>query len=113
MSKDPKIYLEHILECINLIEEYIKGKTKKDFFNTIQIQDAVIRRIEIIGEAVRNLPDDFKTKNIEVPWKKISGMRDILIHKYFGVDLELTWEVVKRDLNDLKKKIIKIKEKMN
>lgn len=72
------------------------------------MQDAIIRRIEIIGVAVKNIPDDFKKTNTEIPWKQITGMRDILIHQYFGVDLDLTWEVVKKDLPKLKKQIIAI-----
>ncbi len=60
MKKDPKIFIEHILECIEQIEKYIEGITKNEFFNSLQLQDAVIRRIEIIGEAVKNIPVEIK-----------------------------------------------------
>lgn len=71
----------------------------------MQIQDAVVRRIEIIGEAVRNLPNDFKESNPKTPWLDIADMRNKLIHEYFDVDLELVWEVIKKDLPELKKQI--------
>lgn len=112
MNKDVKIFIEHILECINLIEEYTNNKTKVDFFKSIQLQDSVIRRIEIIGEATKNIPEEIKVKYSEVPWKEIADMRNILIHEYFGIDLELTWEVVVKDIPDLKNKMIKIKKEL-
>lgn len=112
MKKEPKVFIEHIIECIELIENYAKGKTKEDFLNSTQLQDAIIRRIEIIGEAVKNLAEEFKNNYPEIPWRKIAGTRDMLVHEYFGIDLELTWEVVQRDIPDLKRKILKIKVAM-
>ena len=111
MKKDIKIFLEYILESINLIEEYVKDKNKNDFVKSIQLQDSVIRRIEIIGEAIKNVPSVFKEKYPQIPWKQITGMRDILIHQYFGVDLNLTWEVIIKELPKLKKEIININKK--
>ena len=113
MKKDVKIFLEHIIESINLIEEYIKGKNKSDFLASTQLQDAVIRRIEVIGEAIKNIPEETKDIHSDIPWKKIIGMRDILIHQYFGVDLNLTWEVVEKDIPMLKEQIVSIKNRFS
>jgi uncharacterized protein with HEPN domain len=105
MDKNFKIFLEHILESINYIQEFAKGKTKKDFDSSVQMQDAIIRRIEIIGEATKNLPDDFKLSAPQVPWRKMAGMRDNLIHEYFGIDKAEVWQTVKNDIPMLKKDI--------
>lgn len=109
MRKDPKIFIEHVLECIGRIEEYTKGVTKDEFFNSPQLQDAIIRRIEVIGEAVKNIPGEIKDKYTDIPWRRIAGMRDILIHDYFGVDLGLTWKVAKEEILVLKMGITEVK----
>jgi len=109
MKKDPKVFIEHILECINLIKDYTKDTEKEKFLVSKQLQDAVIRRIEIIGEAVKNVPQAIKDKSTSIPWKRIASMRDILVHEYFGVDIELTWKVVKTELAELEKQILKIR----
>jgi uncharacterized protein with HEPN domain len=106
--KRDKIFIQHILESINLIEQYIEDKDQEDFLNIRQLQDSIIRRIEIIGEAVKNLTDDFKVKYNEISWREIAGMRDILIHQYFGIDLNLTWKTIKEDLPQLKENLNKI-----
>ncbi len=109
-KKESSIFLEHILESIKDIESYSKDISKKKFFNDRQLQDAIVRRVEIIGEAVKNIPDNVKNKYVTVSWKEIIGTRDIFIHQYFGIDLEIVWNIVKKDLPDLKKKIKKILE---
>ena len=110
MKKDPLVFITHIIECIELIEKYIKGKTKKEFLQDIQLQDSVIRRIEIIGEATKNIPNALKDKYPDIPWKRIAGMRDILVHDYLGIDLNLTWGVAKKEIPKLKNNILKIKK---
>jgi uncharacterized protein with HEPN domain len=110
-KKDPKIFLEHILESIGEIENNIEGMSEVKFSKSITIQDATVRRLEIIGEAVRNIPDSFRKKHVKVPWKKIAGLRDVLIHEYFGVDMELVWKITNKDIPKLKKQIIHLLEK--
>jgi uncharacterized protein with HEPN domain len=112
VKKDPLIFLEHILESIGIIDGYVRGTTREEFLSSTKTQDAVIRRIEIIGEAAKNLPEDIKRAHPDIPWRRMSGMRDILIHGYFGVDLGLTWKVANEEIRDLRKKIEKVKKDM-
>lgn len=106
-KKDPKIFLVHVLESIERIEEDIRGLSEEKFSRSATIQDAVVRRLEIIGEAVRNLPESFRKKHVDVPWRKIAGMRDVLIHEYFGVDMGLVWKIANKDVSKLKKQVEK------
>jgi uncharacterized protein with HEPN domain len=106
--KDPPVFLEHVLESIQFVREYTASITKEEFKASRQVQDAVIRRLEIIGEAVKNLPPDFRQAHGDVAWKSFAGLRDVLIHEYFGVDLDLTWTTVQDDLPNLEKQIIGI-----
>ena len=108
MKKDPQIFLKHILESIEWIEKDTKGMSKEDFLENVPMQDAVVRRIEIIGEAIRNLPPGLKKENSDVSWQDIMDMRNKIIHEYFGVDLELVWEVVKKDVPELKEQVKRI-----
>jgi len=94
MKKNPIIYIQHIAECISKIREYTKDLDEIGFLENSLVQDAVIRNFEIIGEATKNLDADFRLKYSEIEWKKISGMRDKLIHDYIGVDLWAVWGVI-------------------
>ena len=106
MTKHKSIpYLEHMADAIKDIESFTKGLTKSQFLKNKLRQSAVIRQLEIIGEASKNLPENFRENYSEVEWKKIAGTRDKIIHHYFGVDLNTVWDIVKKDLPDLKRKI--------
>lgn len=111
MKKDPRIFLKHIVESIEAIEGHLVEITKEEFGKNLTIQDAAIRRIEIIGEAVKNLPTEFKRNHPEIKWREIAGMRDKLIHEYFGISLNIVWTTVKRDLPKLKNQIVELLEK--
>ncbi|MDP0995627.1 HepT-like ribonuclease domain-containing protein, partial [Klebsiella pneumoniae] len=82
-----------------------EGVTESEFMRSSSLQDMIARRIEIIGEAVKNLPEDLKREHPEIPWRDIAGLRDIVVHQYFGLDLELIWDVVEKDIPQLKPKI--------
>ncbi|MBU2576694.1 MAG: DUF86 domain-containing protein [Nanoarchaeota archaeon] len=112
MSKEPLIFIEHILESIQNIESFIKNSSKNYFLKNKEKQSAVIRQIEIIGEAVKNIPDSFRKKYPDIPWIRIAGMRDKLMHHYFGVDLKTVWKVIKENLPGLKKDILNIKNEL-
>ena len=105
---DPNIFIDHILQSITLIEDYTANITKKEFLDTNFIQDAVIRRIKIIGKAVESMPDHFKSKYPEIPWETITNVGDTLIHE--EVDLDLIWETVKSEIPALKGGILKLNE---
>ncbi|MBI3442385.1 MAG: DUF86 domain-containing protein [Candidatus Sungbacteria bacterium] len=102
MDKDPKLFLKHILESIVQIGTYTHGVSKEQFLVTPQIQDAVMRRLAVIGEATKNLPNELREKYAQIPWDNIAGMRDMLIHEYFGVDTEIVWNTLEKDLPTFK-----------
>ena len=114
LKKDPLVFIEHIIEFIADIEDFTKGVSKEEFMKDKKLQSAVIRNIEVIGEAVKNIPFIFRKKYPNIEWIKIAGMRDKLMHHYFGVNLENVWKVIEENIPVLKKQILEIlaKEKI-
>jgi len=100
--RDYRDYLQDILDSITDIENFIRGMSFEDFKRDRKTINAVVRSIEVIGEATKKIPKTLKDKHREVPWKKMSGMRDKLIHEYFGVDVEILWKTAKDDIPPLK-----------
>jgi len=101
MPRDYKVGLEDILEATRKIRSYTLGFTLQAFKQDSKTFDAVVRNLEIIGEAAKNLPDTVRSKHPEIDWKRIGGLRDILIHEYFGVDAEIIWDIVENKLSAL------------
>lgn len=105
MIKASDVLLQHILESIEWVEKDTAGFDATAFYAQVPIQDAVVRRLEIIGEAVRHLPAHLKEKHAGIPWQEIADMRNKLIHEYYDVDVELIWEVVTTNIPILKKAV--------
>lgn len=100
----------HILDAIDEIENYLNGVSFEDFINNSEKGFATIKQIEIIGEACNRLSDNFKNLYPQIEWKSIKGFRNISIHEYFGVNLQIVWEIAQNDLPVLKKQFIALKE---
>jgi uncharacterized protein with HEPN domain len=107
-SRDYRDYLQDILDAVNDIESFVDGMTYEEFIKDRKTLNAVVRSIEIIGEASKNIPETLKANCKELPWKQMAGMRDKLIHAYFGVDVETLWKAVKENIPSLKKAIQKM-----
>jgi len=106
--KDKNIfYIKHILEAASDIQKFLRKYDERLFMKSDLLQSAVIRKFEIIGEAAKRVSDDFKKESEDIEWRKISGMRDVLIHDYFGIDLKGVWNTATKDIPVLIKKLKK------
>jgi len=109
MKRDVNLFIQDILENIRDLEVFSRGLNKEEFAKNKLKQNAIIRSLEVIGEAVKNIPDSFREKHSSIPWKDISGLRDILSHAYFGLDIDRVWNIIEIDLPVLRKEIKNIK----
>lgn len=96
MSKDYFIYIEHMLDCIHRINEYVESK--EHFYSSRLVQDAVVRNLQVMSESSQRLPEQIKSTYPEIPWRQVSGFRNILVHDYLGLDLDVIWTVVEQEL---------------
>jgi uncharacterized protein with HEPN domain len=103
--RDYRDYLQDIFDAVNDIENFVDNMTYEEFIKDRKTLNAVVRSIEIIGEASKNIPETMKAKHKELPWKQMAGMRDKLIHAYFGVDIETLWKAVKENIPQLRQSI--------
>ncbi len=110
MKRNIQLFINDILEQINNIESFSKNFTKDKFENNALRKNAIARSLEIIGEAVKNIPNDFREKYTDVDWRKVAGLRDIIIHAYFDIDVDIVWDIIKKDLPIFKAEILKIKK---
>src|SRR3989344_3337533 len=112
MTQKITIFLEHILINLNKIESHLQKVSKAHFLKDENLQDATLRRLEIIGEAVKNIPATFRDQHPEIPWTDIAATRDKIIHHYFGVDLITVWKIIKNDLPKLQAQISEIMQEL-
>ena len=113
MKRDYRLYLEDMLEAMDKIERYTRGLTFEQFSGDDKTVDAVIRGFTILGEATKNIPSTLRTRYPDVPWKDIAGMRDKLVHEYFGIRYEVLWETIKKRLPTLRSLIEAILKEMD
>ena len=105
MPRDSRVYLEDILDATRKITAYTGGLSKAAFLEDEKTIDAVVRNLEVIGEDVKKLPEDLRAQHSAVEWKKIAGLRDILIHEYFGLDTEIVWDIVQKKVAALDREV--------
>lgn len=113
MKKDPKVFVRHILESIANIDGFTKGMTEQQFLESVEKQSAVLMQLAMIGEASKNLPLALREKHKSTNWKAIIGLKNIIVHEYFGVDKGVIWQIIKKDIPSLKSVALKMLEENN
>ncbi len=112
-GRDYRDYIQDIIDSVSDIESFTRDMSFEDFNNDRKTINAVIRSIEVIGEATKSLPESIRDKNPSIPWKKMAGMRDKMIHEYFGVDVEILWKVAKENIPSIKPLIRGVLKSLN
>ena len=107
-KRDYILFIEDVLTCIEKIERYTSNVSFEDFSGNDMAVDAVIRNFEISGEAVKKIPEEIKKRYADVEWKEAAGFRDVLIHDYFGIDIEAVWDTVRNNIPPFKKQIVNV-----
>jgi len=113
MKKDDTVYLRHIIDAFLQIERYTNGVTYEEFLSNSLLQDAVIRQLEVMGEAARNLSADLQNEYPAIPWRQMISLRNRMIHAYFNVNLQIIWEIIQGDIPNLKQDMIRVLETLN
>jgi uncharacterized protein with HEPN domain len=108
-KRDPDLLVEDILEALRKISLYTAGMKQEEFQQDPKTIDAVVRNLEILGEATRQLPTEFTVQYPDVPWRQIAGLRNRVVHEYFAVDLEIVWQVIRNDLPQLEAQLKSLK----
>lgn len=109
MSSRSDAHLDDILEAIRRIETYLAGETRDSFFGTPLLQDAVVRNLEIVGEVAKRLPPELRAQAPEIDWRKVAGLRDVLIHDYAAVDLAIVWDVIENRIAPLRQAVARLR----
>lgn len=107
-KRDPDLLIQDMLEAARKIELFTAGLVQAAFLRDEKTVDAVVRNLEVLGEAARQLPDDFTSRHSDVPWHQIAGLRNRIIHDYFGLDLNIIWQIIRHDLPQLKAQLEKL-----
>jgi len=108
LKRSYRLFVEDILESVDKIERYVKGISYGNFVENEMIIDAVIRNLEVIGEASKNIPENIREQYTTIPWRRIIGLRNIMIHGYFGIDLSIIWEIITKNLPETKPSIVEM-----